>query len=180
MADYFEMPVGFSDHSVGVVLPLIAVALGAAVLEKHFTLDKRAKGPDHKLSLDPDELRLLIQHLRSVESSLGDGRKRPIDSEEENRLLSRRSIVTAVDIRAQEPIADWMLTFKRPGSGIEPRQLEKVIGMKARRNVSKDTILQWEDLAPAATSASSEGAYAPEITDPVPAPVPDQASKCHA
>jgi N,N'-diacetyllegionaminate synthase len=90
-----------------------------------------------------------VRNLRDVEVSLGDGRKRPSDVEEESRLFGRRSIVSAVDIRAHETIAQWMLAFKRPGSGLEPRYREKVIGMKARRNISKDTILQWEDLAPA-------------------------------
>jgi N-acetylneuraminate synthase/N,N'-diacetyllegionaminate synthase len=148
LRDYFDLPVGFSDHSAGILLAVTAVALGATILEKHFTLDKRAEGPDHKLSLDPAELKLLIQNLRDVEKSLGDGRKRPAAVEEENRLLSRRSIVAAVDIRSCESIAPWMLAFKRPGSGLEPRQLQKVVGMKARRNISKDTILQWEDLMP--------------------------------
>jgi sialic acid synthase SpsE len=146
--DYFDLPVGYSDHSQGILLPLIAVALGALVLEKHFTLDKQARGPDHKLSADPDELRQLIHNLRAVEESLGDGRKRPSGAEEENRLLSRRSIVAAVDIRAYETIAPWMLAYKRPGSGLEPRELDKILGMRARRNITKDTILQWEDLSP--------------------------------
>jgi N,N'-diacetyllegionaminate synthase len=152
LQSYFEMPVGLSDHSVGILLPLIAVALGAVVIEKHFTLDKAAPGPDHKVSMDPAELKLLVQSLRDVEASLGDGRKRPSDVEEESRLFGRRSIVAAVDIRANESIARWMLTFKRPGSGLEPRYWEKVVGMTARRNIGKDTILQWEDLAPSESS----------------------------
>jgi N,N'-diacetyllegionaminate synthase len=152
LQSYFELSVGLSDHSCGILLSLVAVALGAVVIEKHFTLDKQAPGPDHKASMDPADLKLLIRSLREVESSLGDGRKRPSDVEEESRLLSRRSIVAAVDIRAHEPIAPWMLTFKRPGSGLEPRNCEKLIGMIARRNIGKDTILQWEDLAPPESS----------------------------
>jgi N,N'-diacetyllegionaminate synthase len=128
----------------------VAVALGAVLIEKHFTLDKNAPGPDHRSSMDPVDLRQLIRSLRDVEASLGDGRKRPVDVEEESRLFGRRSIVAAVDIRAHEAIADWMLAFKRPGSGLEPRYREKVIGMTARRNIGKDTILQWEDLIPSA------------------------------
>jgi len=155
LESYFELPVGLSDHSEGILLPLVAVALGAVLIEKHFTLDKNASGPDHKASLDPRDLKLLVQNLRNVEVSLGDGRKRPSDVEEESRLFGRRSIVAAVDIRAQESIARWMLDFKRPGSGLEPRHWEKVIGMKARRNIGKDTILQWEDLE--ATSVSPTG-----------------------
>jgi len=148
MLDRFDLPVGYSDHSLGIMAPLMAVAVGATVLEKHFTLDKQSRGPDHKMSADPEELRSLIQQLKTVEMSLGDGRKRPAESEDANRLLSRRSIVAAVDIRANEPLAGWMLAFKRPGSGLEPRQIEKVLRMKARRNISKDTLLQWDDLAP--------------------------------
>ncbi len=148
LQSYFELSVGLSDHSEGILFPLIAVALGAVIIEKHFTLDKTAQGPDHKASMDPADLKLLVKRLRDVEACLGDGRKRPSDAEEESRLFGRRSIVAAVDIRAHEAIANWMLTFKRPGSGLEPRYWEKVIGMTARRNLGKDTILQWEDLAP--------------------------------
>jgi sialic acid synthase SpsE len=144
----FELPVGLSDHSEGILIPLIAVALGAVVIEKHFTLDKNAPGADHQCSMDSDDLRELMRSLRDVETSLGDGRKRPSDIEEEGRLLGRRSIVAAVDIRAHEKIVPWMLSFKRPGSGLEPRYKDKITGMTARRNISKNTILQWEDLAP--------------------------------
>jgi N,N'-diacetyllegionaminate synthase len=145
---HFELPVGISDHSEGILPPLIAVALGAVVIEKHFTLDKNAPGIDHKCSMDPEDLRQLVRSLRDVEASLGDGRKKPSDIEEEGRLLRRRSIVAAVDIRAYETIAPWMLSFKCPGSGLEPRYKEKITGMIARRNISKNTILQWGDLAP--------------------------------
>lgn len=155
LQSYFELSVGLSDHSEGILLSLIAVALGAVLLEKHFTLDRNAPGPDHKSSMDPADLKLLIKSLRDVEAGLGDGRKRPADVEEESRLFGRRSIVAAVDIRAHETIADWMLAFKRPGSGLEPRYFEKVKGMTARRNIGKDTILQWEDLAPSVSSDSN-------------------------
>ena len=154
LQSHFELPVGLSDHSEGILLPLIAVALGAVVIEKHFTLDKNAPGADHKCSMDPEDLKQLVKALRDVEASLGDGRKRPSDIEEEGRLLGRRSIVAAVDIRAHEKIAPWMLTCKRPGSGLEPRYKEQIVGMAARRNISKNTILQWEDLAPLASPES--------------------------
>jgi N,N'-diacetyllegionaminate synthase len=152
LQSYFELSVGLSDHSEGILLSLIAVALGAVVIEKHFTLDKTAPGPDHKASMDPADLRLLVKSLRDVEASLGDGRKRPSAVEEENRLHGRRSIVAEVDIRAHETISSWMLAFKRPGSGLEPRCWEKVIGMTARRNIGKNTILQWEDLVSGASA----------------------------
>lgn len=146
LRSYFNLPVGLSDHSEGIILPQVAVALGAIVIEKNFTLDKQAPGVDHKNSLDPADLKQMVQTLRDVESSLGDGRKIPADIEEESRILRRRSIVAAVDIRARETIAPWMLAYKQPGSGLEPQNSEKVVGMTARRNISKDTILQWEDL----------------------------------
>ncbi len=149
MRDHFGLPIGFSDHSQGFILPLCAVALGATLIEKHFTLDKQGSGPDHKLSMDPAELRQLVSSLSEVEASLGDGRKRPAPAEEECRRESRRSIVAAVDVRAYEVIAPWMVALKRPGIGLEPRQLEGIFGMRARRNISKNTILQWEDLVPA-------------------------------
>jgi N-acetylneuraminate synthase/N,N'-diacetyllegionaminate synthase len=152
MQSYFELPVGLSDHSEGILLSLMAVPLGAVVIEKHFTLDKNAPGPDHKASMDPEELKSLAKNLRVVEASLGDGRKKPSEIEEESRLLGRRSLVAAVDIRAEEKIAKWMVTAKRPGSGLEPRFCEKVIGMTARRNIVKDTVLQWEDLSPSVSS----------------------------
>lgn len=163
LQSYFELSVGLSDHSEGILFPPVAVAMGAVLIEKHFTLDKQAPGPEHKASVDPKELKLLIRHLRDVEAAMGDGRKRPADVEEESRLFNRRSIVAAVDIRAHEPIAPWMLTFKRPGSGLEPRYCDKVLGMTARRNIGKDTILQWEDLAPA---MSAETDYENDIPEP--------------
>ncbi len=152
LESYFELPVGLSDHSEGITLPLVSVALGAVLIEKHFTLDKNAPGPDHRASMDPRDLKLLVQSLREVEAGLGDGRKKPSDVEEASRLFGRRSIVAAADIRAQQSITATMLTCKRPGSGLEPRYWDKLIGMKARRNIGKDTILQWEDLEPTSQS----------------------------
>jgi N,N'-diacetyllegionaminate synthase len=148
LREQFELPVGYSDHSLGIILPLAAVVLGAAAVEKHFTLDKSGSGPDHKLSADPHELRSLIRGVREIESALGDGRKRPSPEEAQNRLLSRRSIVSIVDIRAHETVAPWMLACKRPGGGIEPREFDRVVGMHARRNIDRDSILTWNDLAP--------------------------------
>jgi len=148
LRDYFQLPVGFSDHSPGILMAPIAVALGAVVLEKHLALDRQSPCLEGEGSVDAEELRSLVRNLRTVESSLGDGRKRPSSVEEENRLVYRRSIVAAVDIRTYETIEPWMLAFKRPGSGLEPRQFEKVIGMRARRNIPRDSILRWEDLTP--------------------------------
>ncbi len=156
LADYFDMPVGYSDHSQGILLPLVAVSLGAVLIEKHFTLDRNGNGPDHKLSSDPAEFRSLVQSIRAVEASLGDGRKCPTTAEAEGRLLGRRSIVAAVDIRTHETIAPWMLTMKRPATGLEPKQLNRLIGMRARRNIAKDTILQWDDLTPSVAAEAPD------------------------
>ncbi len=146
LSNHFDLPVGFSDHSQDAMYALAAACLGAVLIEKHFTLDKNAPGPDHKLSMDCEELTALIRNLRKIEASLGDGRKRPARAEADNRTLSRRSVVTSVDVRAYETIEPWMLAYKRPGTGIEPGQAEKVIGMRARRNLPRDTVLQWDDL----------------------------------
>ncbi len=162
MADYFDLPVGFSDHSEGILLPLVAVSLGAVLIEKHFTLDRQARGPDHKLSLEPGELRSMVQSIRAVESSLGDGRKCPAASEAENRALSRRSVVAAVDIRSYETIEPWMLGFKRPGTGLEPKQAERLVGMKVRRNIGRDNALQWDDLLPSLGPAREKDANSME------------------
>ncbi len=149
MRSQFGLPVGYSDHSEGFIIPLAAAAIGAVLIEKHFTLSKDLPGPDHKVSMDPAELHNLVHHLQNVEASLGDGRKHPAPAEEECRRESRRSIVVTVDVRATEVIAPWMVAIKRPGIGIEPRHVESVIGMRARRNLGKNSILQWEDLVPA-------------------------------
>jgi N,N'-diacetyllegionaminate synthase len=147
----FDLPVGYSDHSQGILAALLAAALGADLIEKHFTLDRSAPGPDHKLSMDPIELRELVQNLRIVEKSLGTGLKSPSDTEVEIRGLSRRSIVAAVDIQAGEKIQPEMLTFKRPGTGLPPGDLDRVVGMVARQSIRADSLLQSDDLVPAPT-----------------------------
>ena len=146
LSQHFGLLVGYSDHSQGTLHALMAACLGATLIEKHFTLDKNAPGPDHRSSMDREDLKSLIQNLREIEVCLGDGNKQPARAEGENRTLSRRSIVTAVDVRANETIAPWMVAYKRPGTGIEPSQAERVIGMRARRDLPRNTILQWDDL----------------------------------
>lgn len=146
LRERFHLPVGFSDHSQGIFFSLLAAALGARVLEKHFTLDRCAPGPDHRISLEPKELRELVARLAIVDASLGTGHKHPTMEEEQSRQLSRRSIVAAVDIPVDEIIQPWMLTCKRPASGIDPREVDRVVGTQARRSLSKDSILCWEDL----------------------------------
>jgi len=169
LREHFHLPVGFSDHSQGTLFSLIAAALGARVLERHFTLDRNAAGPDHKASLDPDDLRALITSLGCVEASLGDGNKRPSRAEEQGRQLNRRSIVTAADIRARETIHPWMLTCKRPAGGLHPCEVDKVIGMRARRDLVRDSVLHWEDLLPS-SGAGAAGESIPETTNQGPHP----------
>jgi N-acetylneuraminate synthase/N,N'-diacetyllegionaminate synthase len=146
LRERFGKPVGFSDHSEGMLGALVAAALGAKVLEKHFTLDRNGIGPDHKLSMEPGELRELVRQLAIVEASLGNGWKHPAKEEEQSRLASRRSVVTAVDIPMHETIQPWMVTCKRPGGGIDPREIDLVTGSQARRHLAKDSILGWSDL----------------------------------
>jgi N-acetylneuraminate synthase/N,N'-diacetyllegionaminate synthase len=147
LRDYFGLPVGYSDHSQGIVYPLIAAVLGARVIEKHFTLDRSGSGPDHKVSSDPKELGELVRHIRSLDAVLGDGRKRPAESETANRASSRRSIVAAVDIGSGSTIFSWMLDYKRPGDGLDPRIADEIIGTQARRDIAKNSVIRREDLA---------------------------------
>ena len=137
---------GFSDHSEGILFSLIAAALGARVIEKHFTLDRRASGPDHRVSIEPDDLRELVSTLALIDASLGNGCKIPASVEEQGRRLSRRSIVAAVDIPLHATIQPAMLTCKRPSGGIDPRDVDKVTGAQAGRYIAKDSMLRWVDL----------------------------------
>ena len=146
LQSYFGLPTGLSDHSRGILFSIAAAAMGAAAIEKHFTLDQEADGPDHKASLNPDGLKELVMNLRRIEEGMGSGEKRPAESEMEGRLLGRRSVVAAKDIQAGERIVSDMLTCKRPGVGIAPKYRNQVDGMTARRFIAKDTVVTWEDL----------------------------------
>jgi len=139
----FKLPVGLSDHTIGITVPIAAVALGAAALEKHFTLDKNLPGPDHKASLTPEGLNQMIMVVRQVEKAMGNGIKSPTEEEEEIKRVVRRSIVARVDIPKGTFITEEMLDIKRPGIGIEPKYLDLIVGRKARRNIKKDYILNW-------------------------------------
>jgi N,N'-diacetyllegionaminate synthase len=149
----FHLPVGYSDHSEGVEAAIAAVALGAAVLEKHFTLDKKLPGPDHQASLDPEEFRKLVESVRKTEAALGDGRKAVTEVEAEMRALTRKSIVATTRIERHSVITGDMIGLKRPGLGIAPQFLPAVIGAQAARTIPKDMPLCWTDLVPAAGRA---------------------------
>ena len=142
----FGLPTGLSDHSRGILFSIAAAAMGAAAVERHFTLDRDAKGPDHKASLDPDGLKELVENLRRLEAGMGSGEKFPAESEADGRRLGRRSVVAATDIQAGEQIVSNMLTCKRPATGIAPKFLGQVAGMTPRHFIAKDTIITWEDL----------------------------------
>jgi N-acetylneuraminate synthase/N,N'-diacetyllegionaminate synthase len=143
----FQVPVGFSDHTLGIAVPIAAAALGACIIEKHMTMDRNLPGPDHRASLEPSEFMAMVRGIRDAEAALGDGIKRPTASELEIRKSARKSIVAAVPIRAGTVLDQRMLDLKRPGTGISPRDLPRVVGRKARRDIGRDEILSWEMLS---------------------------------
>ena len=146
LADEFNLPIGYSDHTMGVEMTLAAVALGACVIEKHFTLDRSSPGPDHMASLEPDELANMVRSIRHIESGFGDGKKIPTESEIENRLIARRSLAASKNIRKGTTLTQKFLTELRPNTGISPTDLENVVGRRVQRDLSKGEILTWEDL----------------------------------
>jgi N,N'-diacetyllegionaminate synthase len=140
------LPVGYSDHTLGVAVSTAAVALGASVIEKHFTLDKNLPGPDHQASLTPQELATLVEQIRTVEASLGHAEKKPTASELPVRELVRRSVTTRVDLPAGSVIGDAQVCLLRPGTGIPPRDLGAITGRRVRFAIPAGTTLQWSDL----------------------------------
>jgi N-acetylneuraminate synthase/N,N'-diacetyllegionaminate synthase len=146
MATVFRVPVGYSDHTPGIEVALAAVTLGASVVEKHFTLDKGLPGPDHRASLDPQELKALVRGIRIVESALGDGTKRPAVSEEENRVVVRRSLAARLDVPKGTILTADVLQSLRPAGGISPRFLDQVVGRQTRRSLAAGELIGWEDL----------------------------------
>jgi len=142
IANELKIKVGYSDHSLGIEVPIAAVALGATVIEKHFTLDKHMEGPDQKASLDPHELKLMVKSIRNIENVLGDGIKRPSSSEKKNIPIVRKSIVANNLIQKGELFTENNLTVKRPGHGISPMQWEKVIGKNAIREFQTDEFIE--------------------------------------
>lgn len=138
----FQVPVGYSDHTLGIAVPIAAVALGATVIEKHFTLDKNMEGPDHKASLSPDELIKMVESIRNIEVALGDGEKKVSDSEKENLYVARKSIVAATHINRGDIFTEDNITAKRPGNGISPMRWNEVIGQKAVRDFKADELIE--------------------------------------
>ena len=134
--------VGYSDHTLGIEIPIAAVALGATIIEKHFTLDNRMDGPDHKASLEPHELKAMVKSIRNVERAMGDGIKKPSRSEFKNIRMARKSIVAATEIRQGELFSDANITAKRPGTGISPMLWDRIIGKPAGHGFRKDELIR--------------------------------------
>ncbi len=141
LREEFGVEVGYSDHTKGIEVPIAAVALGATVIEKHFTLDRNMEGPDHKASLEPDELKAMVSAIRHIEQALGDGYKKISNSERRNIAIARKSIVAAYHIKKGEPLTEQNITVKRPGTGISPMHWEEVIGTIAIKDYEKDELI---------------------------------------
>ena len=142
MKEHCGCPVGYSDHTQGIEVSVAAVALGAEVIEKHFTLDKTMEGPDHKASLEPNELRAMVKAVRNIERAVGNGLKVPSESEKMNIEVARKSIIAARDIRKGEIFTEENLTTKRPGTGICPMMWNEILGTEARRDFMEDELIK--------------------------------------
>ena len=146
LRDAFGFAVGYSDHTQGFEIAVAAVALGARIIEKHFTLSRDMEGPDHKASLEPDELKALIAAIRNVEQALGDGVKVPAPCEIKNIAIARKSVVAERDIAVGEPLSLENVAVKRPGDGIQPRDLENIMGRTVAVDIEAGSVVSWEDL----------------------------------
>lgn len=141
IANAFHLPVGYSDHTQGIHIPIAAVAMGAKVIEKHFTLDKNMEGPDHKASLEPHELKEMVRCIRDIEKALGNGIKQESESEKKNKPIARKSIVANRTIKAGEVFSEENLYVKRPANGLSPMEWDNVIGKIAKRDFEEDEII---------------------------------------
>lgn len=141
LGNTFNLRFGYSDHTDGVEIPFAAVAMGASVIEKHFTLDKNMEGPDHRASLDPSELKSMVSGIRKIERALGDGVKKPTPGEIKNIMAARKSIVASQPIRKGEIFSEENLAVKRPGNGLSPMIWDLIIGKQADRDYKKDEVI---------------------------------------
>lgn len=142
LKEHCNLPIGYSDHTKGIEVSIAAVAMGAGVIEKHFTLDRSMEGPDHKASLEPNELKAMVDAIRNIELAMGDGCKKPAESERANAEVARKSIVAARDIKKGEVLTEENLTTKRPGNGISPMRWNEVIGITATHNYNVDDLIK--------------------------------------
>ena len=154
LSDRFGLPVGFSDHTEGLDVPCLAVAAGACLLEKHLTLDRALAGPDHRFSLAPARLAEWVQAVRRTETTLGHGRKEPMACEWDVRRSARKSVVAAGNIARGQRITPRMLCTKRPGTGIEAKHIDRLIGLRAAVGIPADTVLQWDMVEAVQTGAA--------------------------
>ncbi len=144
LAKAFQVPVGFSDHTMSTYLPSICVTLGACIIEKHYTVSRSLKGPDHKFALEPKELKLMIKNIRETETALGSSIKKIAESEKNLYKLARRSVIAAKKIPAGKVIEKSDLIIKRPGYGIPPKFLDIIVGREARKDIDEDDIITWD------------------------------------
>ncbi|HEY7130888.1 MAG TPA: pseudaminic acid synthase [Candidatus Limnocylindrales bacterium] len=144
LRDAFHVPVGYSDHSPGITAPIVATALGAAVIEKHFTLSRALPGPDHRFAIEPDELTAMVRAIRDAQAALGTGVKRMAPAEADLYVTARRSLFAARDLAAGTTLGETDVAVLRPGTGIEVRDLPKVIGRTARRAIARHEPLAWD------------------------------------
>jgi len=143
---FAPLEIGYSDHTEGITVSIAAVAMGAGILEKHFTLDKNLPGPDHRASLEPQELKEMVKAIRDAEKALGSAIKRPTVNEEKIKKIARKSIIARIDIPRGTKITKDMLVIKRPGNGIEPKYINKVINKKTKKNIKRDELILWQDI----------------------------------
>lgn len=141
IANTFNTPVGYSDHTLGIEIPIAAVAMGAVVIEKHFTLDRNMEGPDHKSSLEPDELKAMVSAIRNIENALGDGVKIASKSETKNKAIARKSIVANMSIKKGDFFTKENIAAKRPGNGISPMRWDEILGTKAKKDFEMDELI---------------------------------------
>lgn len=146
LRNLFDLPIGYSDHSLGYSIPLAAIALGASMIEKHFTLDKNMPGWDHKVSANPKELKIICEESKRIYNSLGNGKKVLTTEEIEKRKKFRRSLVASRDINKGEKFVPADFDYKRPGTGIPPDEVKRVVGRIAHKNIKKDQTIFWEDI----------------------------------
>lgn len=142
MRGKFGVEVGYSDHTKGIEVPIAAVALGATIIEKHFTLDRNMEGPDHKASLEPDELVAMVSGIRNIEKAIGSGEKTASPSEKKNKAVARKSIVAKTNIKKGDPFTEENITVKRPGSGINPMRWFEILGKEAVRDFKEDELIE--------------------------------------
>ena len=141
IANAFRINVGYSDHTFGIEVDIAAVAMGAKVIEKHFTLDCTMEGPDHKASLEPNELKAMVRTIRNIEKALGNGIKKPSNSESKNIAIARKSIVAKIEIKVGDYFSEQNLAIKRPGKGVSPMRWDEIIGTISRKNYNADDLI---------------------------------------